>query len=224
MHLSHLFLDPRSSPTLVTEWLLSHPSEQRLRNIQLCWCEIDNSKALGDLLQASGSALEHLTIEFPFGLPVECELQSFLEGICIELTISFLRKALLQNQLTLAYNTGLRSLDFGGLDASVDASRTFLTNRLFPWVAVMLAQVRSPHLREVRFELKVPDVPDLQLLDWVRIDQELARRELEGLVVRFYVNCLRRERGPALETEVRKEIEVRLPEFRGRGILRISCI
>lgn len=88
----------------------------------------------------------------------------------------------------------------------------------------MLAQVRSPLLREVTFELKVPDVPDLQLLDWVRIDRELARREFEGLVVRFYVNCLKRERGPALEMAVRKEIEFRLPEFRERGILRISCI
>lgn len=73
MHLSYLFLDPRSSPTLVTEWLLNHPSEQRLRNIQLCWREIENSKALGDLLQASGSALERLTIEFPLGLSEECE-------------------------------------------------------------------------------------------------------------------------------------------------------
>ena len=88
----------------------------------------------------------------------------------------------------------------------------------------MLAQIRSQLLREVTFELKVPDVSDLQLLDWVRIDQELARREFEGLVVRFYVNCLRRERGSTLETEVRKEIEARLPAFRERGILKISCI
>ena len=102
----------------------------------------------------------------------------------------------------MAYNTCLRSLDFGGLDASAAASRTFLSNRLFPWVSIMLAQVRSPLLREVTFELEVPDVPDLQLLDWVRIDQELARREFEGLVVRFYVNCRYRERGPALEADV----------------------
>lgn len=88
----------------------------------------------------------------------------------------------------------------------------------------MLAQVRSPLLREVTFELEVPDVPDLQLLDWVRIDQELARREFEGLVVRFYVNCRYRERGPALEADVKKEIERRLPGFRTRGILKISCI
>lgn len=88
----------------------------------------------------------------------------------------------------------------------------------------MLAQIRSPLLREVTFELKVPDVPDLRLLDWLRIDQELARREFEGLVVRFYVNCTRRDRGPALEAEVTKEIEARLPGFRERGILRISCL
>ena len=71
MHLSYLFLDPRSSPTLVTEWILSHPSEQKLRTIQLCWRELDNTKALGDLLQASGSSLERLQIEFPSGIAEE---------------------------------------------------------------------------------------------------------------------------------------------------------
>ena len=71
MHLSYLFLDPRSSPTLVTEWILSHPSDQRLRTIQLCWRELDNTKALGDLLQASGTSLERLQIEFPEGVPEE---------------------------------------------------------------------------------------------------------------------------------------------------------
>lgn len=71
MHLSYLFLDPRSSPTLVTEWILSHPSEQRLRTIQLCWRELENTKSLGDLLQASGTSLERLQIEFPSGIPEE---------------------------------------------------------------------------------------------------------------------------------------------------------
>lgn len=71
MNLSYLFLDPRSSPTLVTEWILSHPSEQRLRTIQLCWRELESTKALGDLLQVSGSSLEHLQIEFPAGVPEE---------------------------------------------------------------------------------------------------------------------------------------------------------
>ena len=71
MRLSYLFLDSRSSPTLVTEWVLSHPSDQKLRTIQLCWREIDNTKALSDLLKASGSSLERLRIEFPSGIPEE---------------------------------------------------------------------------------------------------------------------------------------------------------
>ena len=73
MHLSYLFLDPRSSPTLVTEWILSHPSEQKLRTIQLCWRELDSTRALGDLLQASGSSLERLQVEFPSGIAEESE-------------------------------------------------------------------------------------------------------------------------------------------------------
>lgn len=76
MHLTYLFLDPRSSPTLVTEWILSHPSEEKLRTIQLCWRELENTKALGDLLQASGSSLERLQIEFPAGVPEEGEAQA----------------------------------------------------------------------------------------------------------------------------------------------------
>ena len=71
MHLTYLFLDPRSSPTLVTEWILNHPSEEKLRTIQLCWRELDNTKALSDLLQMSGSSLERLQIEFPEGVPEE---------------------------------------------------------------------------------------------------------------------------------------------------------
>lgn len=68
MQLSYLFLDPRSSPTLVTEWLLSHPSEH-LRTIQLCWREVENMKLVGDLLHASGAALERLVVAFPSGVP-----------------------------------------------------------------------------------------------------------------------------------------------------------
>ncbi|KAI0784414.1 hypothetical protein C8Q75DRAFT_810190 [Abortiporus biennis] len=211
VNLTYLFLDPRSSPTLVTEWLLNHHSEQqKLRTIQLCWREIENTKPLGDLLQASGSALERLQIEFPSGLSEE---------------------ALHQNQLTLAHNTGLRSLHFGGLDGSLAQSRTLLTSHLFPWVSLMLSQVRSPLLREVTFELELPDVDHLPLIDWVSIDRELSRREFEGLVVRFYVNVEERGfdglpfgGGEDLEQHVRREIEEGLKGFMTRGVLRISCI
>lgn len=78
MHLTYLFLDPRSSPTLVTEWILSHPSEQKLRTVQLCWRELDNTKALGDLLRVSGSSLERLQVEFPSGIAEEGTVLSCL--------------------------------------------------------------------------------------------------------------------------------------------------
>ncbi|KAI0780387.1 hypothetical protein BD413DRAFT_496703 [Trametes elegans] len=73
MALSYLFLDPKSSPTLVTEWLLKHPEEPQLRTIQLCWRELENTRAVGDLLQASGSSLESLQVEFPAGLSEDGE-------------------------------------------------------------------------------------------------------------------------------------------------------
>ncbi|KAH8099581.1 hypothetical protein BXZ70DRAFT_942402 [Cristinia sonorae] len=203
MQLSYLFLDPRSSPTLVTEWLLNHPVEQRLRTIQLCWREMEDVKALGDLLQVSGSTLERLQIEFPSGLSEE---------------------VLRRNQLSISNNTNLRSLHFGGLDVSAASSRTFVSNQLFPWVGVMLGQVRSPLLQEVVFELELPDVPDLQSFDWVRIDQELSREEFRGLMVRFYVNCTERHGGQALVDQVKQAIEDKLPGFRVRGLLRVSCI
>ena len=80
MQLSYLFLDPRSSPTLVTEWLLRHPSEQHLRTIQLCWREVENMKLVGDLLHASGAALERLLVEFPSGVP-ESGVASVVSGV-----------------------------------------------------------------------------------------------------------------------------------------------
>jgi len=199
MNLSYLFLDPRSSPTLVAEWLLNHPSEKRLRNIQLCWRELENTKPLGDLLQASGSALEHLQIEFPEGLS---------------------EQAFLQNQLTLAHNTSLQSLCFGGLDVSADVAGRLFSTHLFPWVAVMLSQIQSPVLREITFQLELPNVAHLKSLDWARIDGELARGEFSDLMVRFYVNCAD---GNRESDEVKKEIEASLPGFSQRGVLSISC-
>ncbi|TCD63536.1 hypothetical protein EIP91_005306 [Steccherinum ochraceum] len=203
MQLSYLFLDPRSSPTLVTEWLLNHPVEQRLRTIQLCWREMEDVKALGDLLQASGSALERLQIEFPEGLS---------------------EQVLIRNQLSISNNTNLRSLHFGGLDVSAASSRAFVSDQLFPWLAVMLGQVRSSLLHEVVFELELPDVPDLQAFDWVQMDEVLAKEAFRGLTVRFYVNCTERDRGQVLIDEVKAAIEDRLPGFKEHGLLRVSCI
>ncbi|KIP12287.1 hypothetical protein PHLGIDRAFT_98220 [Phlebiopsis gigantea 11061_1 CR5-6] len=203
MHLTYLFLDPRSSPTLVTEWILSHPSEQKLRTIQLCWREIDNTKSIGDLLKASGSSLERLQVEFPSGIAEE---------------------AVLHNHVSLVHNTSLRSLSFGGLDVTVDTSRTFLSNYLFPWVTLMLSDLQSPFLRDITFELETPDAAGLQVLDWARIDAELSKREFAGLTLRFYVNCGSCTRGSKTEEAIRAEITTRLPGFENRGTLRVSCI
>ncbi|KAI0823524.1 hypothetical protein BC628DRAFT_1411547 [Trametes gibbosa] len=197
MQLSYLFLDSKSSPTLVTDWLLKHPEEHRLRTIQLCWRELDNAKAIGDLLQASGSSLESLQVEFPAGLSEDDVPQS---------------------HLSLAHNTGLRSLHFGGLD--VRASHAFLSSGLFPWVTAMLAQMRSRRLQEVSFALEIASAADLRALDWARIDADLARTEFHGLLVMFYVSCER----AGMEKEVRQEIESRLGGFRQRGRLCISCV
>ncbi|KAI0928933.1 hypothetical protein AcV5_006345 [Taiwanofungus camphoratus] len=199
MQLTYLFLDPRSSPTLVTEWLLSHPSEQHLRTIQLCWREIENMKAVGDLLNASGASLEKLQIEFPAGVPEE---------------------AMLQNHLSLANNTGLRALHFGGLN--VEASRNFLSNQLFPWVTVMLSQIRSSRLQEVTFELEITSVHDLLHLDWERIGRDLFREEFRGLIVMFYVGCA--DIVSNVQKDVQKMIASRLSGFQERGTLIVKCI
>ena len=129
--------------------------------------------------------------------------------------------AVLHNHLSLAHNTSLRSLSFGGLDVSADTSRAFLSTYLFPWVTRMLEEVRSPLLREITFELETPNVEGLDALDWVHIDQELSRRAFAGLTVRFYVDC---REGDALEDKVRQEIANRLQGFARRGALRVNCI
>ena len=133
----------------------------------------------------------------------------------------FLSPAVLHNHLSLAHNTSLRSLSFGGLDVSADTSRTFLSIHLFPWITQMLENVHSPLLHEITFELDTPDVAGLDALDWTRIDQELSRRAFTGLTVRFYVSC---KEGNAVASKVRKEIKGRLPGFAQRGVLRVNCI
>ncbi|KAH9832892.1 uncharacterized protein C8Q71DRAFT_243006 [Rhodofomes roseus] len=201
MHLSYLFLDSRSSPTLVTEWLLSHPSEQHLRTIQLCWREIENMKVVGDLLHASGASLERLLVEFPSGVPEE---------------------AVLDNQISLVHNTGLRSVRFGGLDAKAAASQGFMSNQLFPWVTAMISQISSPQLEEISFEFEITSVADLLSLDWSRIDHDLSREEYKGLLVYFFVVC--QDMTPKVEKEIRNLIADRLHGLCERGTLCVSCV
>ena len=199
MQLSYLFLDPKSSPTLVTEWLLRRPGEPHLQTIQLCWRALADTKPLGDLLTASGAALEELRVEFPVDVDVTGAASDGALG----------------EHLSLAHNTSLRALHFGGLDARVSAAR-----RLFPWVTAMLAQVPARRLQEVAFELAIASVADLRALDWTQIDAYLAREELRGLSVMFYVACDK----DGVQEDVRREISDRLERFQTRGTLSVSCI
>ena len=118
-----------------------------------------------------------------------------------------------RNQLSISHNTNLRTLHFSGLDVSAASSRAFVADQLFPWVAVMLGQIRSPLFNEVVFDMELPDVPDLQSFDWARIDRELSKEEFRGLTVRFYVNCTSRGRNTSLVEEVQRAISDRLPAF-----------
>ena len=207
MQLSYLFLDSTSSPTLATEWLLQRPGGHKLQTVQLCWRELNSTKAVGDLLRASGSSLESLHIEFPAGLSSPSRDSDWEGGT-------------LRDDLSLAHNTNLRALHFGGLD--VRAARTFVERGLFPWVTAMLSQVGSRHLQEVSFLLEVADLPDLLALDWARIDAALSREEFRGLMVMFRV-CVSCDRGE-IEKEVKRAIRERLGELRRRGTLCVSCI
>lgn len=132
--------------------------------------------------------------------------------------------AVLHNHVSLIHNTSLRALSFGGLDVTADTARTFLSGHLFPWVALMLSDLDSPMLREITFELETPDVCGLDGLDWARIDTELSKRVFGGVTVRFYVNCDSCSRGSKLDEVIRENITARLPGFKDRGTLRVSCI
>lgn len=131
-------------------------------------------------------------------------------------------KAVLEDQLSLAQNTGLRSLHFGGLSINVEAGRTFLARRLFPWVLGMLSQLRSTRLQEITFELEITTVRDLHSLDWARMDAALSRPEFFGLDVTFYVACS--ETTGSSEKDIKGLIRDRLVGFLEKGTLRISCI
>jgi hypothetical protein len=109
------------------------------------------------------------------------------------------------------------------LNVTVDTSRAFLSTHLFPWVTLMLSDLQSSLLREVTFELETPDIQGLHGIDWARVDTELSKQEFTGLTVRFYVNC-DASRGSQFEEQVRDQITERLPSFKNRGTLRVSCI
>ena len=219
MQLSYLFLDPKSSPTLVTEWLLRRPegSEPRLQNIQLCWRDLTDTKPLGDLLRASGASLEALQIEFPDGLPFPtADADAAGTGADAPAAADADADALADN-LSLAHNTGLRALHFAGL--RVDPRAPAAAGRLFPWVAAMLARVHARQLRELTFTLEVARAADLAALDWARVDALLGGEAFRGLAVAFVVTC--DEDGVA--ADVRREIAARLPAFRLQGSLSVSC-
>ena len=130
--------------------------------------------------------------------------------------------AALHNHISLAHNTSLRSLAFGGL--SVTANTSFLSDQLFPWVTLMLADLQSPLLREITFELETPLFAGLGLVDWARIDAELSKREFSDLTLQFYINCDTCTRGSEMDEEIRDLIIDHLPGFKGRGTVRVSCI
>ncbi|TFY64970.1 hypothetical protein EVJ58_g2276 [Rhodofomes roseus] len=174
---------------------------EHLRTIQLCWREIENMKVVGDLLHASGASLERLLVEFPSGVPEE---------------------AVLDNQISLVHNTGLRSVRFGGLDAKAAASQGFMSNQLFPWVTAMISQISSPQLEEISFEFEITSVADLLSLDWSRIDHDLSREEYKGLLVYFFVVC--QDMTPKVEKEIRNLIADRLHGLCERGTLCVSCV
>ena len=127
---------------------------------------------------------------------------------------------MLNNQISLAHNTGLRSLHFGGLDAKAAASQGFMSNHLFPWVTAMISQINSPQLEEIAFEFEISSVADLQTLDWARIDRDLSREEYKGLQVFFFVVC--EDATPNSQKEIRGLIAGKLQSLCERGTLCVA--
>ena len=127
---------------------------------------------------------------------------------------------MLNNQVSLAHNTGLRSLHFGGLDAKAAASQGFMSNHLFPWVTAMISQINSPLLEEVAFEFQISSIADLRTLDWARIDRCLSREEYKGLQVFLFVIC--EDTAPNTQKEIRRLIAEKLHSLGERGTLCVS--
>ena len=127
---------------------------------------------------------------------------------------------MLNNQVSLAHNTGLRSLHFGGLDAKAAASQGFMSNHLFPWVTAMISQINSQQLEEIAFEFEISSVADLQSLDWARIDEDLSGEEYKGLQLFFLVIC--EDTAPNVQKEIRGLIANKLHCVRERGTLCVS--
>lgn len=132
----------------------------------------------------------------------------------------FYDPAVLQNHLSLAKNTGLRSIYFAGLN--VEAYRAFFSRKLFPWLSAMLSQVRSRRMQDVSFELDITSLDDLDYVEWEKINQELSRDEFRGVLVKFYISC---PLFTKLDTpQIRERVQGKLLGFLEKGWLEISII
>lgn len=92
--LRSLVLDSGPPHDSILHTLLASNDELGLRNLSLRWCYRNDTKALGDLLRASGASLERLHLELPNGLVEE---------------------AVSRHEIDLVANSALRYVHFDGL-------------------------------------------------------------------------------------------------------------
>ncbi|KAI0923557.1 hypothetical protein AcV5_009063 [Taiwanofungus camphoratus] len=158
------------SSSRMISWLLRSSIKLHLRNLHMVWNASPSNgmihSTVQDLLQAAGTSLERLDIAF----------DSRISGDELPIT---------PRHLDMSYNTRLVSFHFG---CYVDG-RFPLYRDEFDWVPNALSQLHDTHpdLQDVEVSLELYSPTDVAILDWQRIDENLADlvRELPHLVVTF---------------------------------------
>ncbi|PCH43392.1 hypothetical protein WOLCODRAFT_138312 [Wolfiporia cocos MD-104 SS10] len=183
----------RSPPPQVVAWLVKGPFQLNLRKLELIWDGSADAKYVPSLFKAAGASLRDLTIAFPGWF-------SFSEA------------------MNLSQNTRLSGLFLDKIRIDGAQPRYLYVPdpvqlRTYEWVPAALAHVHSLHLQQVHFSVELCNGGDLDVLDWARIDDILARlaRAAGQLITTFHV--LNTDYAPA-KCDIVDAVMYRLPRLR----------
>ncbi|EPS98993.1 hypothetical protein FOMPIDRAFT_1125184 [Fomitopsis schrenkii] len=155
--LRRLVMRPGSPSRLFTDWLVYPGCELHVQELDVHWRERELTRTLGELLRATGSHLESLSLDLSRSVG-EAAL-SPASGI------------------DLSANPNLRRVRLEGT-VLPDCSS---------WVSALVAQLVSAQLEVVEVVLLAPCLQHLHAFDWPLLNRALAHPRFEGVQVKFDV-------------------------------------
>jgi hypothetical protein len=116
----------------------------------------------------------------------------------------------LKNDIDLAHNISLRSIHLDDM-VIIGGSRKHMA---LGWIPMILSQIISSRMDEVRLRFWLNVVDELDAVDWAYVQHILAHPRFSSLRGIVFVMLGQVDRGKARESIIR-----RLPVLHGRGLL-----